>query len=119
MTNREIFQRNFKKYFDESGALQKEVAEAVGVKRVTVSSWITGRAYPRADVVQKLAMFFGCQMSDLVIDSEPEETDESHLIAMFRSLNSTGKAKLLERAEELTVLYGGKTIDVSNRKANV
>ena len=119
MDNREVFHRNFNKYFSESKALQKDIADAVGVQRSTVSAWATGRAYPRADVVQKLAIFFGCQMSDLVIEAEAEEeTDETHLLSMFRSLNATGRAKLLERAEELTVLYGGKTADVSNRKVH-
>ena len=116
MTNREIFRKNFIRLLDESGKSQIDVSEAVGVNRSTVSAWVTGRGYPRADVVQKLAIFFGCQLSDLVIENEREETEEDRLLAMFRSLNLAGKAKLLERAEELTVLYGGKSGNVSDRQ---
>lgn len=118
MTNREIFRKNFIRLLDESGKTQVDVAEAVNVNRSTVSAWVTGRGYPRADVVQKLSRFFGCQLSDLVIANEHEETEEDRLLSMFRSLNLTGKAKLLERAEELTVLYGGKSGNVSDRQVH-
>lgn len=116
MTNREVFIRNFKKYLELNRLTQTDVAKNLGVNRSTVSAWLTGRGYPRADVMQKLANFLGIQMSDLVIENEMTETEEERLVTMFRLLNSTGKAKLLERAEELTVLYGGKSDNISDRK---
>jgi len=116
MTNREVFIKNFQKYMELNRLKQTDVAKALGVNRATVSAWATGRGYPRADVMQKLANYLNVQMSDLVIESQESETEEERLLSMFRLLSSTGKAKLLERAEELTVLYGGKSDSISDRK---
>ena len=64
--NQEIFSRNLKRYLENSGKTQKEVAAAVNVGTGTFCDWIKGRAYPRMDKVQALADYFGIQKSDLV-----------------------------------------------------
>lgn len=116
MTDREIFQKNLKKFLSMSGAKQVDVANAINVSHKTVSAWVNGRGYPRADVMEKLAMFFDVRLSDLVDEELSEDEEEKQLIEMFRMLSSAGKIKLLERAEELTVLYGKKVQNVSHRE---
>ena len=116
MTDREIFASNLKQFMAQTKTTQKDIADALGLNRATVSAWITGRGYPRINVIQKLARFFNCQVSDLVVQETHSDTEEDRLLFMFRSLNLTGKAKLMERAEELTVLYGGKSNSISDKQ---
>ena len=66
--NQEIFSRNLKRYLDNSGKTQKEVAAAIYVSTGTFCDWMKGRAYPRMDKVQLLAEYFGIQKADLVED---------------------------------------------------
>ena len=66
--NQEIFSRNLKRYLENSGKAQKEVASAICVSAGTFCDWIKGRAYPRMDKVQALAEYFGINKSDLVED---------------------------------------------------
>jgi len=114
MTDREVFQKNIQKFLDDSGTMQKDLASAVGVSNKTVSAWIRGRGYPRADVMEKIARFFDVRLSDLVDQEPTEDEEETMLVNMFRSLSTAGKIKLLERAEELVVLYGKKSNAVSS-----
>lgn len=66
MNDREIFRRNLNYYLARSGKMQKDLAEYVGAKTTTVSGWTRGISYPRADAMEKIAMFFGIPTSKLV-----------------------------------------------------
>ena len=78
MTDREIFRDNLNYYLSISGKMQKDLAEYVGAKTTTLSGWTRGISYPRADAMEKIAMFFGIKTSQLVgkrtnDDSEPQD----------------------------------------------
>ena len=75
MTDREIFQKNLNYYLASSGKLQKDLAEYVGAKTTTVSGWTRGISYPRADAMEKIAMFFGIPTSRLI--GESDDSDET------------------------------------------
>lgn len=66
MNDREIFRRNLNYYLSVSGKLQKDLADFVGAKTTTVSGWTRGVSYPRADAMEKIALFFGIPTSRLV-----------------------------------------------------
>ena len=66
MNNREIFRKNLNDLLSSSGKLQKDLAEYVGAKTTTVSGWTRGISYPRADAMEKIALFFGVPTSRLV-----------------------------------------------------
>ena len=66
MNDREVFRRNLNYYLSISGKLQKDLADYVGAKTTTVSGWTRGVSYPRADAMEKIAMFFGIPTSKLV-----------------------------------------------------
>ena len=72
MTDREIFRKNLNDFLSSSGKLQKDLAEYVGAKTTTVSGWTRGISYPRADAMEKIAMFFGVPTSRLVEDSSSD-----------------------------------------------
>ena len=79
MNDREIFRRNLNYYLARSGKMQKDLAEYVGAKTTTVSGWTRGISYPRADAMEKIAMFFGIPTSKLVGSDEdaPVSSDDS------------------------------------------
>ena len=103
MTDREIFQANLKELMRTTKTKQVDIAKYAEVSYQTVSSWVCGRGYPRADAMGKLCKFFGIRQSALT--DKKEETDEDRLLLIFRSLPPEGKAKLMERATELKKLY--------------
>lgn len=112
MTTREQFRARFAKYFEEAGCTQEELASAVGKSRSTISCWLLGKSFPRADVMEKLAAFLRVSVPDL-IGYDPRD-QETILLDMFHEMNDDGKAKLIERAEELVLLYGEKISDNTN-----
>ena len=94
MNNREIFKENLNYYLTVSGRLQKDLAEYVGAKTTTVSGWTRGISYPRADAMEKIAMFFGIPMSKLV--DEPAIDDGLRQdLAMINSIPQSQEARII------------------------
>lgn len=104
MTDREIFKNNLTNLMKAAKVKQIDIAKYAGVSYQTVSAWVCGRGYPRAEAMEKLCRFFGVRTSALTDDSSAE-IQEDHLLSAFRSLSPEGKLKLLERADEMKVLY--------------
>lgn len=102
MTDREIFKMNLSNLMHETKTKQIDIAKFAGVSYQTVSAWVCGRGYPRADAMAKLCQFFGVRPSALT--EENKETDEDRLLQAFRTLSDDGRIKLLERADELLTL---------------
>ena len=94
MSNRDIFRENLNYYLTTSGRLQKDLAEYVGAKTTTVSGWTRGISYPRADAMEKIAMFFGIPMSKLV--DEPAIDDGLRQdLAMINSIPQSQEARII------------------------
>lgn len=74
MNNREIFRKNLNDLLCSSGKMQKDLAEFVGAKTTTVSGWTRGVSYPRADAMEKIALFFGVPTSRLVGPADSSES---------------------------------------------
>lgn len=49
-----------------AGKSANEVCEFMGVSRVTLYNWETGKGFPRADKLSKLAAFLGCTVDALL-----------------------------------------------------
>lgn len=99
---REQFRRNLIHKIDSRQCMQQDLAEYCGVSHGTVCHWVNGRAYPRADMMAKIASFFGVSVFELVCEGE---SDEEILLKGFRVLSPYGKQKALERMDELKHLY--------------
>lgn len=108
MTDREIFRRNLVDLMNLTKAKQIDVAKYVEVSYQTVSAWVKGRGYPRADAMEKLCRFFGVKQSILTEAHTDEKTDEQKLLDTFRSLSARGQEKMMERASELKKLHPKK-----------
>ena len=105
MTDREIFKKNLSNLMNVTKVKQIDIAKYAGVSYQTVSAWVTGRGYPRADAMERLCRFFGVRQSALTEEQDPEASQEDILLAAFRSMSDTGREKMLERASELVRLY--------------
>lgn len=69
MSGRDTFKKNLPYYMNLAGLNQIELAKAVNVSKSTVSTWLSGRSYPRIDVIQKCADVLGCDTDDLVAEN--------------------------------------------------
>lgn len=94
MNDREIFRRNLNYYLSVSGKLQKDLADYVGAKTTTVSGWTRGVSYPRADAMEKIALFFGIPTSRLV----GQIHDESDISVSDPSVPQTTEARIVSGA---------------------
>lgn len=54
------------------GMTQADLAGALGVDPSTVAKWESEKAYPRADLLPKIARLLGCTIDELYAD-EPEK----------------------------------------------
>lgn len=104
MTDREIFRKNLNDLMNQTKVKQIDIANYAEVSYQTVSAWVQGRGYPRADAMERLCRFFGIKQSALT-EQRNEITNEDILLSNFRAMSDSGREKLLERAEELVKLY--------------
>ena len=74
MTNREAFKKALPYYMSKANMNQRELAKAVGMSESIVHCWIAGKAFPRIDVLQKIADVLGCATDDLIATSSGSET---------------------------------------------
>ena len=94
---------------------QEDVANKVGTRKQIISNYEIGKRSPQIDMARRIAEALDMSIDDIY--GEPTGDDyEKMLNAISHSLPPEGKMKLLERAEELSVLYGGKYTSVSNKK---
>lgn len=112
-----IFTNNFAKQMKRAGKNQKDVANALGVSAPTVHDWLKGKKMPKMTNVQKLADYFGVNLSDLIEVKDDNRFDgcqqapatplqlteqEEHLVISFRCLNDDGREKAVEYVVDLT-----------------
>ena len=118
MTDREIFRNNLSDLMKKAKVKQIDIAKYAEVSYQTVSAWVCGRGYPRADAMEKLCRFFNIKQSALT-EKQSDSTPENELVAMYRALPVEAKYKLIERAEELTQLYVKKGKHNGKTKAKI
>ena len=94
MNDREIFRRNLNYYLSVSGKLQKDLADYVGAKTTTVSGWTRGVSYPRADAMEKIALFFGIPTSRLV--GQIHDESDASIVESFAP--QTAEARIVSGA---------------------
>lgn len=106
MKDREIFRNNLNRFLSESGRKQKDLAEYVGAKTTTVSGWTRGISYPRADAMEKIAMFFGISTSQL-IGEDQTVTIHDLVNNAVRAGIVAGQNMAAPKTEEAKIISGG------------
>lgn len=96
MTDREIFRDNLNYYLSLNGKMQKDLADAIGAKYTTVSGWTRGISYPRADAMEKIAIFFGIPTSKLITErKQSPDNDIEQYIELNVEKTNAEKIKVL------------------------
>ena len=92
-SNKSVMANNIKRYLQQFGKTQKELCETLGFKETTVSSWMSGKSYPRIDRIEKMAKYFGVKKADLIEDHLEDvymvklNKKEKDLIQKYRKLD--------------------------------
>lgn len=104
MNDRETFKNNLNYYLSSSGKLQKDLADYVGAKTTTVSGWTRGISYPRADSMEKIALFFGIPTSELIGNRSDHSRilsdDETRLLSAYRLASDEIRSAALAMLED-------------------
>lgn len=85
---------------------QKEFAAILKVPPTTVNAWVTGRALPRPELINKINDFFNCDIRSEV--SNRMAAQDKNNIVDLRTLLVAGN-----------VVYGGKELDETTQKKMV
>lgn len=99
---------------------QEQLANVLGVERATVAQWESGMSYPRMSTAIELVKYFGISLDDLMADrivdaSDALTADEMELLAIYRSLDDTGRETALRLLTALSP-RAGDTCSVSEGK---
>lgn len=101
---KENIQKNLIFYRKKSKRTQKDLASALGVSAAAVSSWEVGNNSPDIDTLFAICKELNVGLYDMCgvfYESGELSEDENKLLNTYRSLNTSGQEKLLERAIEL------------------
>lgn len=125
MTDREIFRKNLNDLLSSSGRMQKDLAEYVGAKTTTVSGWTRGISYPRAEAMEKIAMFFGVPTSRLISQTVPyvsdkneEEPKTDKIRLLIRSFNKLTPEQVDQAIAVLHAMFMQSNPDLFNENHN-
>ena len=97
--SKEVFASNLKRYMEQRGKTQKELAEIVGVSAPTMNDWIKAKKYPRIDKIEILADYFGILKSDLIEDEKNKPVENDGLSENMRALIDFAKSVPEDKAE--------------------
>lgn len=67
-TSKEIFGRNLRNRLEAKNRSQNDLARFLDVTATAVSRWVNGEALPRANMIDRICVFLGCSVEDLMTD---------------------------------------------------
>ena len=73
MSTKETFSRNLRELCDQTGKTDSSIADDLGVSKVTISDWTTGKSIPRMNKIEALAEYFNCTKADLLEEKKDEK----------------------------------------------
>lgn len=97
-------QKNLIFYRKKAKITQKDLSEQLGVAATTVSGWERGATSPDIDTLFAICNLLKVnlyEMCGITVQNSALNEEENALLNTYRSLNTKGQQKLLERAEEL------------------
>ena len=114
--------------FRASGLNQTELCERTGINKGALSSYLSGRYFPKQKSLELLSNALHVSINYLMGHDEPSSSlsdqsasiadiTEARLLAVYRDLNNAGKDKLLSYAEDLQASGRYKKESDSGKKA--
>lgn len=65
---RDNISKNLKKYMEEKGINNKELANILNVSESTVGKWLLKKSVPRMGIIEQISNYFNIEKSDLIED---------------------------------------------------
>lgn len=97
---RKIFTKNLNALLSVRGLSQVDIIRTLGVPSATVSSWCTGKKYPRIDVMQRLADMLSVGLSDLISETGLEAVADRDRLALIS--NNAKLKRLVDVAADMS-----------------
>lgn len=69
----DVFSKNLRRYFEQSGMTQAEFAKKLGVGTTSIYNWLSGVKNPRMDKVDAMCKLLGVHREDLITDNMARE----------------------------------------------
>ena len=69
----DVFSKNLRRYFEQSGMTQAEFAKKLGVGTTSIYNWLSGVKIPRMDKVDAMCKLLGVHREDLITDNMARE----------------------------------------------
>lgn len=101
---KENIQKNIAFYRKRLKMTQKDLAAVLGVTPAAISSWECGNNSPDIETLCAICNTLNVGLYEICgisADNTGINTEENDLLNIYRSLNTDGQRKLIERAEEL------------------
>lgn len=99
MSQDEQIQTNCKRFREESGRTQQEVAEAIGQSIDAVRSWEQKKRVPERDSLVKLARLYGRTMEHFFMDEPPASTATQPAYAVSWKISGKAPAGLQQELD--------------------
>lgn len=100
---REIFSARLSYLLSHTGKTQVDMAHDLNVATGTVSSWVNGQKFPRANTIERIAEYLGVRMSTLIeengLNEYLQEEDDQKLLIAYHAADAsiqTAVRKLLD-----------------------
>lgn len=74
MDTKEIFAQNLRTKLEEKGKTQAMLVRYLNTTSATVSRWATGESLPRPAMLDRISVFLGCTVDELMRDPTYEPT---------------------------------------------
>lgn len=69
----DVFSKNLRRYFEQSGMTQAEFAKKLGVGTTSIYNWLSGVKTPRMDKVDAMCKLLGVHREDLITNNMARE----------------------------------------------
>ncbi len=107
--HKKTFIHNMSEQMDAMNINQIELANAIGVSKSVISSWMTGKRFPKMNSIQQLADYFGIEKSDLL---DSKNADEPTAEPKYTYLPVGISAGALEEVDAVTSLEKIRVPDI-------
>ena len=83
----------FPKLLNSHNVTQKQLAEYLGIRQLTISEWKTKNKIPNVETLIKIAQYFNVSLDYLLTGEEKNlSSDEVELISNYRNLDNHDKS---------------------------
>lgn len=86
---------------EESGKLQKDIAEYLGVAKNTYSQYESGKREPSIDKLKKLAKYYDCSIDYLIGSTNNRKSNSDLIIASLKKLKINDLKEIIDLAKKL------------------